>query len=141
MLMSVLTPMVYLVMPWGDGWSEAQAAFHRELQPGYAGCLVYLERLDASSLRVRVLGAGTRMGLVEGDFPGYGTHAFRVRVPRGSSDLRAVTAVPEGGGLLRLKLQGEVFSPEVTLRVPRPGEVEGVVLQAELGPAGITSSK
>jgi hypothetical protein len=131
---AMLMPLACLVLRAGDPWVDAQAGFRRELQPGYAGCLVYLERPDATSLRIRVLGSGTRLGGLEGEFPGASTHAFRVRVPRGSADLRVVTVAPEGPTLLRLKLQGEAFSPEVVLRVPRPGETESVLLQSELGP-------
>lgn len=131
---ALLLPMVGFVLHAGDGWSEAQALLRRELQPGYVGCLVYLERLDATSLRVRVLGSGMRVGLLEGEFTGFASHAFRVRVPRGSADLRAVTAVPEGCSTLRIKLHGEAFSPEVVMHVPKVGEHEGVLLQAELRP-------
>jgi hypothetical protein len=141
---AMLMPLACLVVHAGDPWAEAQAEFRKGMHPGFIGCLIYVERLDAQNLRLRVQAQETRFGFLEGEPVGYPTHAFKVRAPRGASDLRLITVVPEGATAIRLRLQGDEVSPEVLVRLPKPGESEGVVLQFEVaqgGPLGALKSK
>lgn len=135
MLRSLLLPSACLVLQAAHPWDDAQAAFHRELQPGATGCLVYLERLEAGAIRVRVLAQGTRFGLVEGEPLGHPALAFKVQTPGGAESLWFVTQVPEGAQILRLRLRGGLFNPEVVVALPKPGQSEGTILQAVLGKA------
>ncbi len=134
---ALLVPLACLSIQAADPWMEAQAAFRKELQPGYMGCLVFAERLDATTLRLRVVAKDMRIGFLEGEPLGYSTHSFKVRAHHGSSDLRLVTVVPEGATALRLKLQGDDVSPEVLVQLPKPGGVEPVILQFEAGSNGV----
>ncbi|HJW31846.1 MAG TPA: hypothetical protein VJ505_00635 [Holophagaceae bacterium] len=130
---ALLVPLVCLSIHASDPWTEAQASFRKEVQPGYMACLVFAERLDATTLRLRVVAKDMRIGFLEGEPLGYPAHSFKVRAPHGSSDLRLVTVVPEGATSLRLRLQGDDVSPEVLVPLPKPGGVEPVILQFEAG--------
>lgn len=127
-------PLACLVLQAGDPWIEALACLKREVPADHLGCLVYLERLDATSLRVRVLAQGTRFAQVEGEPLGQPEFRFNASARGGSGDLRLVTEVPEGARLLRLRLHGEAFSPEVLLHLPKAGEAAGVLLQTDHAP-------
>ena len=132
----MLLPLACLMLQGGEPWADAQAMFRKELRPGHVGCLVYLERLGGSTLRLYLVAAGTRFTRVEGEPLGRSDLAFRLQVPRGSSDLRLVTEVPEGASLLRLKVVGEDISPDLMLHLPKPGEGEGTLVQVEAPPGG-----
>lgn len=139
-----LMPLVCLSIHASDPWREAQAAFNQQLQPGFMGCLVYVERLEGTSLRLRVQTKGLRLGFLEGDPVGQPGYTFTASAPRGTSDLRLVTVVPEGATTLRLKLHADEARTELLVHLPKPGESEGVVVQMEApqgGVAGASRSK
>lgn len=141
MLRALLLPSACVMLQAAEPWNEAQAAFRKELQPGATGCLVYLERLDSASVRIRVLAQGTRLALLEGEPLGQPAYAFKVHTPGGSESLWLVTEVPEGAQALRVRLRGDLFNPEVVLTLPKPGNVEGSILQAVMGKAESKPSK
>ena len=138
---ALFLPLVCLSLQASEPWADAQATFRKELQPGALGCLVYVERLDAGSLRLRVLSQGMRFGLVEGEVLGHPSYGFKARALRGTSEIRLVTEVPEGATVIRLRIQGDDFSPEVLVRLPKAGETAGVILQSEVGPPSGPASK
>lgn len=131
---AMLWPLACLVLRAGDAWGEAQAMLKAKVEPGHVGCLVYVERLGGSTLRLYLVASGTRFMRVEGEPMGRPDLGFKLQAPKGSGDLRLVTEVPEGASQLRLRAVGEDFSPELVLHLPKAGEAEGTVLQVE-GPS------
>ncbi|HJV23090.1 MAG TPA: hypothetical protein VJ570_10345 [Holophagaceae bacterium] len=138
---AMLLPLACLSIQAADPWATAQAAFRKEIQPGYVGCLIHLERLDATTLRVRISGQDLRFGMIEGEPLGNSAYGFRARALRGSADFQVVTLVPESASALRLKLQGEEIATEIVLNLPRPGATGDAVLQFEGTPGGAAGSK
>ncbi len=133
MLIPWFLPPACLHLQAGLPWTEALESLRDHLPQGAVGCLVYLERLDASSLRVRLVAQGTRFQALEGEPMGFERYAFRSRAPQGTTDLRLVTYVPEGCATLRIRLLGQDFAPEVVLPLPKVGEASGTVLQGSAG--------
>ena len=141
---AMLVPLACLSLHAGDPWADAQAAFRKEVQPGFTGCLIHVQRLNATSLRLRVQSKDLRLGFLEGEPmgqpAGQAGYGFKVSAPRWTSDLSLITVVPEGSTAFRLRIDGDEVRSEVVVHLPKPGESEKVVLQFAAPQGGISGS-
>lgn len=119
---AALPPAIVTVQ--SDPWTDAVNKLKAELvaHPG-AGLVAMAERLDAKtvSLRIQSLGAGFKS--VEAISPQISeTYAIRASTRQMMDSFSTSTLLPPEATSLKVRVDGEMFSPTLIISITKPGE-------------------
>ena len=121
-----MTPLLLpaaLMLLQSDPWSGVLAQLHKELKssPGM-GCVVMVERKDATTLRLRVKTVGVGFKFIEAEsFPSH-TGIIKADTPQMMDSFDGTALIPADATELAVRLAGEQFSPQLRIAIPKAGD-------------------
>jgi hypothetical protein len=106
-------------------WDKAMAHAKQQLaKANGTACLVLLERVDATTVKIRLQVLGT--SIREASFTGIGesisVRALELDSPKGMDHLQGSAMLNEQIHTMDIQLKGEDFRPRIRMRVPKQGD-------------------
>ena len=108
-----------------DPWTEAVSKLKSTLvnHPG-AGLVAMAERLDAKTVSLRIQSVGAGFKSVEAVSPqiASGTYAITASTRQMMDSFSTITMLPPEATNLKVRVEGEMFSPSLIIPITKPGE-------------------
>ena len=108
-----------------DPWSEAVSKLKANLasHPG-AGLVAMAERLDAKTVSLRIQSVGAGFKSVEAISPQVEsrTYAISASTRQMMDSFSTITMLPPEATSLKVRVEGEMFSPSLIIPITKPGE-------------------
>jgi len=124
-LLAAVTLPPAIVEVQSDPWAEAVSRLKADLagHPG-EGLVAVAERLDAKTVRLRIQSVGAGFKSVEASSPQIpsGTHTITASTRQMMDSFSTVTLLPPEATSLRVRVDGEMFSPSLIIPITKPGE-------------------
>ena len=107
--------------PWAEAVSKLKA--HLAAHPG-AGLVAVAERLDAKTVSLRIQAVGAGFKSVEAASPQVqsGTYAITASTRQMMDSFSTITMLPPEATSLKVRVDGEMFSPSLIIPITKPGE-------------------
>ena len=108
-----------------DPWTEAVGKLkaHLKAHPG-AGMVAVAERLDAKTVSLRIQSVGAGFKSVHASAPQIesGTYAITASTREMMDSFSTITLLPPEATSLKVRVDGEMFSPTLIIPITKPGE-------------------
>ncbi len=124
-LLSIAPPPPAIVAVQSDPWTEAVSRLKSDLAAHTGeGLVAVAERLDAKTVRLRIQSVGAGFKSVEATSPQIpsGTHTITASTRQMMDSFSTVTLLPPEATSLRVRVDGEMFSPSLIIPITKPGE-------------------
>ena len=123
LLTAALPPAIVQVQ--SDPWTEAVSKLksHLMAHPG-AGLVAMAERLDAKTVSLRIQSVGAGFKSVEAVSPQIDSRAYAITASTRQmmDSFSTLTLLPAEATSLRVRVDGEMFSPSLIIPITKPGE-------------------
>lgn len=114
-----------IVQVQSDPWNEAVGKLKSDLaaHPG-SGLVAMAERLDAKTVSLRIQSVGAGFKSVEAVSPQVpsGTYAITASTRQMMDSFSTITLLPAEATSLKVRVDGEMFSPSLIIPITKPGE-------------------
>lgn len=107
--------------PWTDAVNKLKATL--VTHPG-AGLVAMAERLDAKTVSLRIQSVGAGFKSVEAASPQIESHTYAIQATTRQmmDSFSTITLLPAEATSLRVRVDGEMFSPTLIIPITKPGE-------------------
>lgn len=124
-LLAVATLPPAIVVVQSDPWTEAVSKLKSKLMahPG-SGLVAMAERLDAKTVRLRIQSVGAGFKSVEAASPQIESHTYAITASTRQmmDSFSTITLLPPEATSLKVRVDGEMFSPTIIIPITMPGE-------------------
>lgn len=114
-----------IIVLQSDPWAEAINKLKSDLMahPG-AGLVAVAERLDAKTVSLRIQSVGAGFKSVDAASPQIpsGTYAITASTRQMMDSFTTITMLPPEATSLKVRVDGEMFSPSLIIPITKPGE-------------------